>query len=287
MPSAVPPCYDLGGCTVKLFSGGHLKLDGGAMFGLIPKPLWSRSYPADEQNRIALACNCLLVEWSGANDRRVMIETGHGNKYAEKEQRIFAIDPANWLLPNLLAAGIDPASITDVILSHLHFDHAGGLTHACDGQIVATFPHARVHVQEQEFTDARAGFGIMTATYRNENYAAIDAADAWHLVAGASEIVPDVWALPTPGHTRGHHSLVVTGRDRSLVFGGDLIPTRHHVGAPYNMGYDLYPIENRESKRQTLAWLADNHALLAVDHELETPVVSVRRRDDWFELVPQ
>ncbi len=287
MPAAAPPHYDLGGCTVTLLSGGRLKLDGGAMFGLIPKPLWSRSYPADEQNRIELACNCLLVEWSGATDRRVLIETGHGAKYGEKEQRIFAIDPANWLVPSLTAAGIDPATITDVVLSHLHFDHAGGLTQARDGQVVPTFPRARVHVQQREFADARAGFGIMTATYREENYAALDAAGAWRLVAGAAEIVPGIQSLPTPGHTRGHHSLLITGRDRSLVFGGDLMPTRHHVGAPYNMGYDLYPLDNRASKRQTLAWLADHRALLAIDHELETPVVSVRRQDDWFELVAE
>ena len=259
------PTYDLGGCTVTLVSGGRLKLDGGAMFGLIPKALWSRSYAADEQNRILLACNCLLVEWSGASDRRVIIETGHGPKYDAKEQRIFAIDPARWLLPSLQALGVDPATITDVVVTHLHFDHAGGLTY------------------EQ---DARAGFGIMTATYRQENYAAIDAAGAWRPLEGAVEIVPGVRALPTPGHTRGHHSIAVEGRERALVYGGDLMPTRHHLGAPYNMAYDLFPLDNRASKRQVLEWLAGRDGLIAIDHEVDTPVMSVRRKDDWFELLP-
>jgi glyoxylase-like metal-dependent hydrolase (beta-lactamase superfamily II) len=280
------PTYDLGGCTVTLVSGGRLKLDGGAMFGLIPKALWSRSYAADEQNRILLACNCLLVEWSGASDRRVIIETGHGPKYDAKEQRIFAIDPARWLLPSLQALGVDPATITDVVVTHLHFDHAGGLTYEQDGRAVATFPRARVHVQRRELDDARAGFGIMTATYRQENYAAIDAAGAWRPLEGAVEIVPGVRALPTPGHTRGHHSIAVEGRERALVYGGDLMPTRHHLGAPYNMAYDLFPLDNRASKRQVLEWLAGRDGLIAIDHEVDTPVMSVRRKDDWFELLP-
>jgi glyoxylase-like metal-dependent hydrolase (beta-lactamase superfamily II) len=280
------PCYDLGGCTVTLFSGGSLKLDGGAMFGLIPKNLWSRACPADEQNRIQLACNCLLVQWPG-REQRVIIETGHGPKFGEKEQRIFAIDPQNWLRPALQAQGIEPATITDVVVSHLHFDHAGGLTYECDGRLVPTFPSARVHVQLKEFADARAKQGIMTSTYRDENLTPIDQADAWRLLDGGVEVVAGIRAMPTPGHTRGHHSIVVRGRDRALIFGGDLLPTRHHVGPPYNMAYDLFPLENRASKQKLLHWLATNHALLAIDHEVESPVLSVRQVGDWYELIPE
>ncbi len=280
------PRYDLGGCTVTLVNGGRLKLDGGAMFGLVPKALWARTYPADEQNRIELACNCLLVEWPDRPERRVLIEAGHGPKFGEKEQRIFAIDPRHWLRPSLEALGVEPATISDVVLSHLHFDHAGGLTWERDGRLAPTFPRARVHVQRREFDDARANFGIMTATYREENFAPADQADAWRLLDGAGEIVPGIRAIPTPGHTRGHHSIAVEGRARTLVFGGDLLPTCQHVGAPYNMGYDLLPLENRESKRRMLQWLVDHDAWLTIDHELHTPIVAVRPRDDWFELVP-
>ncbi|MBP7746181.1 MAG: MBL fold metallo-hydrolase [Phycisphaerae bacterium] len=287
MHTASPPRYDLGGCTVTLVNGGRLRLDGGAMFGLIPKPLWSRACPADEQNRIPLHCNCLLVEWPGPSERRAIIETGHGPKYGDKEQRIFAIDPAHWLLPALVDLGVDPDTITDVIVSHLHFDHAGGLTYERNGEVRPTFPRARVHVQRAELDDARANFGIMTATYREENYAALERAGAWRPLEGAGEIVPGIQARPTPGHTRGHHSIVVAGRDRRLVFAGDLMPTRHHLGAPYNMAYDLFPLENRASKQALLAWLAADHGLLVLDHEVETPVLTVCRKDDWFELQPE
>ncbi|MEW6254115.1 MAG: MBL fold metallo-hydrolase [Planctomycetota bacterium] len=288
MSASAPPAaprYDLGDCTVTLISGGRLKLDGGAMFGVIPKALWSRACPADEHNRIQLACNCLLVEWSGS-DRRLIIETGHGPKHAAKEQKIFAIDPALWLLPSLAARGVDPASITDVVVSHLHFDHAGGLTCELDGRLVPTFPNARVYAQRREYEDACANFGVMTATYRPENFRPLEEAGTLRLLDGAGEIIPGVAALPTPGHTHGHHSIAVTGRDRTLVFGGDLMPTRHHLGAPYNMAYDLLPLENRASKQRLLAALADHAGLLAIDHELDTPVVQVRRAGEWYELEP-
>ena len=278
--------FDLGGCTATLLSGGHLKLDGGAMFGIIPKLLWMRSTPADEQNRIQLACNCLLIEWQHEAGRRVIIETGHGPKYAEKEQGFFAIDPADWLRPALERAGIDSATITDVVVSHLHFDHAGGLSFEQDGRLLPTFPNARVHVQRQEYEDARANFGLMTATYRAENLSPIDEAGRWNLLDGEVEIVDGVRALLTPGHTRGHHSTVVEGRDRSLVFGGDTMPTAAHASPPYNMGYDLYQIENRASKWKLLNRVADREALLVIDHEPATPVVTVSARGDWFELEP-
>ncbi len=278
--------YHLGGCTVTLINGGRLKLDGGAMFGIIPKPLWTRSTPADEQNRIQLACNCLLVDWPHEPARRLIIETGHGPKYAAKEQRIFDINPADWLRPALLAAGVDPASITDVAVSHLHFDHAGGLTCEDDGRLQPTFTRARVHVQRQEYEDAQAGFGLMTATYRSENITPIADAGLWNLLDGEAEIVPGVRALPTPGHTRGHQAIIVTGRQRSLVFGGDTLPTAAHLGAPYNMAYDLYQVENRASKWKLLNRVADRAALLVIDHEPLTPVVEVRSRGDWFELQP-
>jgi len=275
---------DLGGVSVRLLNVGGLKLDGGAMFGIIPKPLWSRGTPADERNRIQLACNCLLVEWEGASGRRVIIETGHGAKYDAKEQTIFDIDAENWLLPALEGAGVAPSSISDVVVSHLHFDHAGGLTVQRDGAVVPTFPHVPVHVQRQEYDDARANFGVMTATYRDENFAPIADAALWRLVDGEAEILPGVRAMLTPGHTRGHHSLIVEGRDRSLIFGGDVMPTAAHVGAPYNMGYDLFPIENRASKQKLLDWAADREALIVIDHEPKTPVVRVVREKQWYRL---
>lgn len=279
-----PRRIDLGGVALTLISGGGLKLDGGAMFGIIPKPLWAKRIAVDEQNRIQLACNCVLLEWDGPGARRAIIETGHGPKFEAKEREIFAIDTSNWLRPNLLAAGIDPSSINDVILSHMHFDHAGGLTQRVEDRLERTFPNAVVHAQRREFDDARRNFGIMKITYREENYTPIDAADGWRIHDGPGEIIPGVDAVMTAGHTHGHQSLIVRGRDRIAIFLGDVMPTRHHLGAPYNMGYDLLPIENRDSKARMLRTAAEENALLIVDHDAEQPAARVVREGDWFSL---
>ncbi|MBL8878996.1 MAG: MBL fold metallo-hydrolase [Phycisphaerales bacterium] len=280
------PRFDLGGVSISIVSGGRLKLDGGAMFGIIPKPLWSRRIGVDDQNRIQLACNCVLIEWDGPGARKTLIETGHGAKFAQKEQEIFAIDSANWLLPSLVARGIDAAQIDDVILSHLHFDHAGGLTHYIGDELTRTFPKAAVHAQRREFDDARRNFGIMKITYREENYTPIDNADAWRLHDGEGELVPGVSAARTAGHTHGHQSLIIRGRDRAAVFLGDVMPTRHHLGAPYNMGYDLLPIDNRDSKSRMLRQAAEQDALIIIDHEPDHPVCRVARDGDWYSLQP-
>lgn len=288
MPTSGPKATrcDLGGCSITLLSGGAIKLDGGAMFGIIPKPLWQRSTPADDKNRIQLACNCLLVEWDGPGARRAIMETGHGSKYGEKEQRVYGIDASSWLLSDLRSRGIEPETIDDVIMTHLHFDHAGGLTHRVDEHVAAVFPKARVHVQRREFDDAKSGFGIMTATYREENFGSISDADAWRLLDGETEIIPGVRAMLTPGHTHGHQSLIVEGRDRTAVFAGDVMPTAAHVGAPWNMAYDLMPLENRESKRRLLTRAAAERWLVVVGHEPNTPLVHVEQDGDWFVLRP-
>lgn len=283
-----PHPIDLGGLRATILNGGAFRLDGGAMFGIIPKPLWTRHCPADADNHIRLACNCLLLEW--ASGRRAIVETGHGPKYGEKEQGFFAIDPARWLRPSLAGIAVDCASIDDVILTHLHFDHAGGLTcRASDNDatspLVPTFPRASVHVQRLEHADARANFGIMHNTYREENYTPIDAANAWRLLDGPGEIIPGVSSLLTPGHTRGHHSIIIRGTDRTLVFTGDVMPTRHHVGRPYNMSYDLFPLDNRESKGRVLKQAADESWLIALDHDPDVPLLrATSDGKSWFVL---
>jgi len=281
-----PPVIELGDLRVTLLAGGHFRLDGGAMFGIIPKTLWSRQFSADIDNHIHLACNCLLLEGSRIGGRRVIVETGHGQKYDAKERGFFAIDPTHWLLTAMQDHGIDPTTISDVVLSHLHFDHAGGLTMECDGVLGPTFTMAAVHVQRREFDDARANFGVMTNTYREENFKPIDEAGAWHLLDGEGAILPGLRAIPTPGHTRGHHSIVIEGADRTLVFSGDVMPTARHVGRAWNMGYDLFPLDNRDSKSRLLRLAAERDWLIALDHEPDNPVVTVSAEKQWYTLKP-
>ncbi len=272
---------DLGGLRVRMISGGELWLDGGAMFGIIPRVIWSRATAPDEAHRIRLACNCLLVEWDGDSDRRAIVEAGVGQKYTPKEQKIFAIDPTEWIGSSLTAAGVAAETISDVLLTHLHFDHGGGLsTRDADDRLVPTFPRARIHVQEQELSDALSGFGIMTSTYRPENLEPL--AERWAPHAGGVEMLPGITALPTPGHTRGHTSLVLRGSERTLLFVGDVLPTAAHVGAPFNMAYDLFPLDNRASKQALLRRAADEDWVLVLGHEPDTPLVRVVVEGDWY-----
>lgn len=273
---------DLGGMRVRMVSGGGLRLDGGAMFGIIPRPLWARRTTPDEAHRITLACNCLLVEWDGESARRAIIETGVGQKYEAKEQKIYALDPADWLGASLARDGVAADSITDVVLTHLHFDHGGGLTTTIDDQLAPTFPNARIHVQEQELADARSGFGIMTSTYRPENLEPL--VDHWAAYTGAMEMLPGITALPTPGHTRGHTSLVLRGTERTMVFAGDVLPTAAHVGAAFNMAYDLFPLDNRDSKQRLLRQAAEEQWLITLGHEPETPLVQATVEGNWYHL---
>ena len=286
MCATQPTRIDLGGCTITLINGGALKLDGGAMFGIIPRPLWSRDTPADHKNRIQLACNCLLVEWQGQSARRAIIETGHGAKYDEKEQHIYGIDSTSWLLPSLKEIGVDPNTITDVLLTHLHFDHAGGVTRSDGERLIPTFGSAKVHVQKQEFDDARANFGIMKVTYREENFTPIDELDAWILHEGETSPLDGIRLRPTPGHTRGHQSILIEGRDRTAIFVGDVMPTRHHVGLPYNMGYDLYPLDNVDTKRKLLTDAAEHDWIVVIDHEPERPTVRAVADKGSYRLDP-
>lgn len=250
-PTDKPPCVHVGDLTITLLDGGRLWLDGGAMFGLIPKPLWSKLVEVDEANRIPLAMTCLLVESGG---KRILVETGAGDpaKYGEKEQGFFRLG-SHWLLDSLQAIGVERESIDFVIITHLHFDHAGGGTMP-DGKggYRVTFPNARYVVQRGEWKDATHGHTVMTGTYLKENLGPLEQADVLSLVEGEAEIAPGVSVLPLSGHTRSQQGVVIESGGRRAVQPGDMLPTSAHVGLRYNMAYDLLPYENMLNKKRLL-----------------------------------
>lgn len=246
-----PAMINIGKIRITLLAGGRLKLDGGAMFGIIPKPLWSRLAPPDDKNRIQLATTCLLVETAG---RRILVETGVGNKYNAKDRDIFDIGQT-WLLDSLQAAGIEAESIDTVILTHLHFDHAGGATRWSDepGKAVLTFPRATHVVQRGEWDDAMNGHCVMTATYRAENLEPLAASGRLKLVEGDGEAAPGVHVRVLSGHTRWQQGVIICDGGQTALQPADLLPTAAHAGLRYNMAYDLLPFENMQCKSRTLA----------------------------------
>ena len=266
-------------CSV--LQAGKLKLDGGSMFGVVPRPLWSKMTTPDDRNRIELQTNCLLLE---SEDRRVLVETGCGDKWSDKQRDIYGIERRT-VLDALKEQNVDPESINAVIVTHLHFDHGGGLTRF-DGEGVPmrTFTEASVHVQCQEWEDALAGKSTMNGTYLRSHLDPIHS--CVQLTDGECEVFPGISVLPVPGHTWGQQAVLVETLTGIVCFPGDLMPTRHHVGAPYSMGYDMMPFQNMQTKRRLLDRAADESWTLVLDHEPDTPVVAVHRTDEWFELEP-
>jgi glyoxylase-like metal-dependent hydrolase (beta-lactamase superfamily II) len=269
----------LGNMEVRIVSGGRFRLDGGGMFGVVPKPLWSRLFPADERNRIGLETNCVLVR---AGEEVVLIDTGNGSKLSAKERDIFDLPEGNPLLENLAAAGVRPEEVTVVLLTHLHLDHCGGATHLEGDLAVPSFPHARFVVQRQEWEDALRNRSHMRVSYRLENLEPLQRSGRLDLLDGDTEVVPGVSVHVTGGHTRAHQCVFLRSGGETGVFLADICPTTAHLRPAYNMGYDMSPYETMQAKAGLLDRAAREGWLVLFDHEPERPIVRLSREDDQF-----
>lgn len=244
---------------------GHFRLDGGAMFGVVPRVLWEKTNPPDERNRILLALGVLLVK---ARGRHVLIDTGIGNKGDEKFCDVYGVDRRPSIEESLFSLGISPKEIHAVINTHFHFDHAGGnTTRLRDGRIVPTFPNAEYYVQREEWRVAMNPNERTQRSYFSENYEVLSRLDRLALLDGNAEILPGIEALETPGHTEHHQSVVIRSEGETACFLGDLIPTSSHLPLPYIMAYDLFPLTTLETKRKLLDQAYEEGWLLVFQHD--------------------
>ena len=267
------PSIQIGPYTVRFVSGGRFRLDGGAMFGVVPKTLWSRAAPADEKNRIQMGMNCLLIEGDG---KRVLVDAGSGTKLDSKFREIYAIERPEGLTEEIRAAGIEPERIDTVAMTHLHFDHCGGgTTRGEDGVVRATFPAARYFVRRQEWTDAHHANERNRASYFSENYDPLEASGQLVLHDEDLEILPGVWMKNLPGHTRGHQGVFFDIPGGRALYTVDLIPTVAHLPLPYIMGYDLYPLTTLETKRAILRDATREQWLLLFEHDPQCRAIRV------------
>ncbi len=263
----------VGGLRVHAIQAGMQRLDGGAMFGVVPKPLWERRIPADERNRILLGMRCLLIEHPAG---LVLIDTGAGNKENEKFHDIYGVvnhgaEGDTRLEDGLRELGITPADIAIVINSHLHFDHAGGNTRRdASGKIVLAFPNARYVVQAGEYEYATHTNERTAGSYFPLNFAPVRESGRFDLVQGEREIVSGITVMPTPGHTPHHQGIRIESEGQVAFYLADLAPTTAHVPLPWIMGYDVEPLVTLETKRRILKRALDDRWLLVFEHDAIT-----------------
>jgi len=269
-PTPLVQSRKIGRYTVHALQAGGQMLDGGAMFGVVPKPLWEKKIPADARNRIPMGMRCLLIEHESG---LVLLDTGAGNKETQKFLDIYGIEndgrgQRTMLEAAIVAAGFRPDDISLVINTHLHFDHAGGnTTVAEDGRVVSAFPNARFVVQAGEAHYAMHTNERTAASYFPRNWEPIRELGRLDLVEGATEIVKGIRTLPTPGHTPHHQSILVDGGDEMACYLGDVIPTHIHLPLPWIMGYDVEPLRTLESKRALLSSALAERWLLIFEHD--------------------
>ncbi len=275
----------IGDWELTLVTDGRFGLDGGAMFGVVPKPLWEKKMPADPRNRIRLAMNCWLARGHG---QTALIETGAGDKWDAKLAEIynFEREASARLIPQLARCGLRPEDVTAVVNTHLHFDHCGWNTRRSGEAVVPTFPRARYFVQRGELEHARQPNERDRASFLPENFEPIELAGQWETVEGDRQVFPGFDLIVVPGHTRDMQVVKISGGGKTAVFLADLVPTRAHLPYPWIMGYDLYPVTTLENKKKWLPELAREGWLCLFAHDPEVPAAYLRERDGRFEAEP-
>jgi glyoxylase-like metal-dependent hydrolase (beta-lactamase superfamily II) len=273
----------LGGSELTVVTDRTYTLDGGAFFGVVPKPMWSKLANADEQNRVRTGLNALLVRHNGTLS---LIETGCGDKLSEKQMTNWGVDRRRDFLQRLQASGFPPASIDLVVNTHLHFDHCGWNTvRGSQGQLLAAFPKARYFVQRQEVEHAREQHERDRVSYLADNYEPLIASGQMELVEGRRELLPGIELVPLPGHTRGLQGVLIHSGAETACYVSDLIPTRWHIKPTWVLGFDLFPLETIENKHRILDQAARERWLMVFTHDPEWPWGYVEKSGNDYRVV--
>lgn len=263
--------------SVQTVSGGTMRLDGGTMFGVVPKTLWERKTSADEHNRIALDTRCLLVR---VDNQTILVDSGYGDKHGPRWREHHGPRSGHLLLENLKTLGISSQEIDIVILTHLHFDHAGGCTRRdAKGNLEPTFPRARHVVQQAEWEDATGDLPELVGAYFKEDFLPLADAGLVELVHGDAEIARGVHVRYTGGHTRGHQIVQIDTCLGPGLFVADLCPTIAHIRTFWTMAYDQYLLDVRRAKPRVLGEAADLGWPVFFEHDPHIAVAYLARHE--------
>ena len=255
----------VGNVEVYIVSDGSFRMDGGAVFGLVPKVLWEKIVTPDELNRVPMSLNCLLIISEG---KRILVDTGMGDKLSPKEREIFALYGERRLLKSLGELGFSPEDIDIVINTHLHSDHCGGNTLAVEGEIVPTFPKAEYWIQRLEWADAAFPNERTRATYLAQNFMPLWERGKVRLLYGDTKVTSEVRCIVTRGHTRAHQSILIESQGEKALFLGDLAPWAINMERlAWIPAFDVEPLETIETRRKVQQWAAEEGAILFFEHD--------------------
>jgi glyoxylase-like metal-dependent hydrolase (beta-lactamase superfamily II) len=273
----------LGKWQLDAVNGGTFRLDGGVMFGVVPKTLWQRVAAPDDLNRVGVANRCVLAR----NGRHtVLVDTGYGGKYAPLDRRFYDMEEGSPLLTSLSQLGVQPEQIDTVVFSHLHFDHVGGASYLDDQRrTTLTFPRARHVVGKIEWVDANSGAPELQTAYSAEDIRPLEDAVKLDLVDDDTEIVPGLRTRLTGGHTRGHLSLLFESDGEAALYIGDICPSTAHLRRMWGMSYDTEPIETRRRKPELLGEAADRRWWILWYHDPQVAACRLQR-DQKREFIP-
>lgn len=275
---------EFGDFRIHPVSDGFFRLDGGAMFGVVPKTIWEKTNPSDEKNRVLLGLNPLLIQTAKEN---ILIDTGIGTRNDERFNSIYGVERKPTLSESLNRLGLKPEDITIVINTHLHFDHAGGNTIKKDGAATPAFPNARYIVQRGEWEAAVNPNERTRASYLKEDFEPVMTAGLFELIEGDREIVKGISVFRASGHNRDIQLIKIQSKGQTAVYLSDIIPTVTHLKYPYIMGYDLFPLETLKIKKELIEQAARERWLLIFEHDPSSKMgyVSIKDSNPVFEKV--
>lgn len=267
----------IGPYTIHSVETGHFSLDGGAMFGIVPWVFWSKTNPPDERQRIRLAARCWLIRGNG---HTILVDDGNGTKWNEKLRDIYRLDHSGGeLLSSLKRLGVTPDDVTDVILTHLHFDHAGGSTMLRDGTLAPTFPKARYIVQKAHWELSQHPTEKDRASFMADDFVPLMDRKVLEFVDGEAELFPGIDVLVCNGHTSAQQLPKISDGQTTMLFCCDLVPTTSHVPLPYIMAYDVRPLVTLQEKKTILPRAQEEGWILFLEHDPETEAITLKKTD--------
>jgi glyoxylase-like metal-dependent hydrolase (beta-lactamase superfamily II) len=267
----------LGGFQIFSLVEGRFYLDGGAMFGIVPRIMWEKLIPPNDKNLIPLDCNLLLIKNKGKN---VLIDSGLGDVLTDRERKIYAAyNPSN-LEVGLLGLEVKPEEIDLVILSHLHADHACGTIKTENGQGVPRFKRAKVILQKSEWEDAINPDERTAAGYLMNHLLTLEKHKVLELVDGEVEVVPGIKVVKTGGHTEGHQGVEISANGEKLIYYADIVPTSHHLKPHYVAGLDLYPRQTMKIKKKIIPEAIEQGWYVAFDHDLKIKIARLKKNSE-------